>query len=1238
MSSSLNLPAVFTRKTTIPAEPWSDNQNPGQYQDLSATRLASILKDVAEALGGAEAVLNGGGLLESKNGGFFQSIGISFPGGNVFDLEVLDNSTSLWAGNDSIFGGFVGAQKLGTAVDQSWPAFFTVDRANTFTSIPFENTAAVDYYVGFTVMAKPLTSGANPLTGVYEYTSEEHRVGVRFTPDTVTDTGTGLKLKFPAGEAFLGDRSLAGRTAYVWLETPVAESGTAIELATITWSGTANEITVGYLGQSPASTTPSDYRVFLVGPVVSDLIPAGANGFIPIGTITGGVSPSADISAQGQMPNLYRLAKETLELAGPNTEGFRYKVRVRTGAGAPASEAQVSVDNAAGTRVFAALADGTTEIGDVGTAVGPLLSLLATAANWSLQNNGGKLSISHDGAGLLVIDLNSSGGGTVELRLEGQDIKAYGSGAMRFDDDNTSTPIPLSDGTYTALPSGASSILGALGLTSLVIDTVLRQGCVSAAAASDVTQPSGNDVDIAALDYLYDGSVKSIPADTVTIPGADARYHVYLDTSTGTYTYTTTQATAWNTDDIPVAVVDIVGGVVDYFIPVLVYVQQQPDEAILVTPHSDSLGNFHGGWEAAEWMANRADVGLAFPKTVHFRGAVTAGWRKTQLDARHNGTRWLGVAQISADSHLVATGLDGPIFEFDTTSGGLQGIEIGGFAAEVVTISTPHTNDISFFRCTGGGYVAGLRIHDCIVNFLGAGCDPNSAIHIEASILTDTMIERNSFVGGKLRDNGIFIDGPCSSDYGPFAIRENVLSGSVSGKIGTPALVGGICLENSSGNPSEDVVIENNTISGFAGHGIAAGAVHRARILDNNVEGLVSDGSTASLIYLELNNGVSIDDCVVARNLLYGTSLTGTAVYGIRLNDAACAHVKIEDNLVDLPDTVGLTGIYAVGEQGIVISGNTLTQQAGTASDEQQGIVCGLDGGASVGAIPAVIRGNLLQGFWVSIANEAVIRYGHSTGPEIPGARIEENRVIDFKGGYGILNRLGVAEHLTVANNHIKMRDGATQAIGIGMAAGPDCIIEGNTVDRSANTHADTAGIDITDSDYCVVHGNHLISASGTTGYAILADSLYCVISQNICRGWEYGVKSAGSPSSSDSNSIQGNVCHSCDYGIYWRGDGNVIQGNVVVATVEGIRLQHGDANVISGNRALSSGAGATDHAISLNSATADNNVFSGNSADANGGNGIDTATGAGGNNVSANYGNSIATNGGDEIAGANIN
>jgi hypothetical protein len=162
--------------------------------------------------------------------------------------------------------------------------------------VQFENTNAIDYYVGLHLAERPVDIQLNPRTGYPEYTAWQEVIGERGEPDEVIDHGTYIEFRFNTVAGGVNEW-VTGRKALVWKKSPAPDAtsgGVGIEECDCVdiggvGTGTATCSTTGTLGQTTVSTTASDYYVLMLGPTVRRYTDLSAEpAYWYLGTVTGG--------------------------------------------------------------------------------------------------------------------------------------------------------------------------------------------------------------------------------------------------------------------------------------------------------------------------------------------------------------------------------------------------------------------------------------------------------------------------------------------------------------------------------------------------------------------------------------------------------------------------------------------------------------------------------------------------------------------------------------------------------------------------------------------------------------------------------------------------------------------------------------------------------------------------------------------------------------------------------------
>lgn len=162
--------------------------------------------------------------------------------------------------------------------------------------VPFEDTAATTYYMAATTGFIPKAVLVNQSSGEPEYDYTELELAHVAAPSAVVNGGAFLTITL-GNHQLSGSDDFSGRTAMVWLVDPASpDAATAIETVVIT--GGNQVVTSGVLGQTSPSTTPSNYRVAILGPTItrSNTVQSLA-GFAYIGTVVGGGAPRTYVTS-----------------------------------------------------------------------------------------------------------------------------------------------------------------------------------------------------------------------------------------------------------------------------------------------------------------------------------------------------------------------------------------------------------------------------------------------------------------------------------------------------------------------------------------------------------------------------------------------------------------------------------------------------------------------------------------------------------------------------------------------------------------------------------------------------------------------------------------------------------------------------------------------------------------------------------------------------------------------------
>lgn len=316
--------------------------------------------------------------------------------------------------------------------------------------LAFENANGVTYYVALHYAERPRGIQINAQTGVPEYSELEEVIGDLADPNSVTNNGATITFRVdsvadPIGSSLV---SHAGRRCYVWRKVPAPGATTeaiAIELCTITWTGTENRITTtGLLGQATGavSTVASDYSVLMLGATISRVDLAAEPAYAFIGTVVGvgaGLSPSTfSLSGQNDLSSGFAVdLNQITRLVNGDL-----KIRVRA-VPADSDEAQLEVQDAGGSTVFSVDEDGDTVIAGDLTVVGTTTLAALAITDLTVTGNAtigdantdshvfrGRVRHQYDSGGVTTgIDIDGATGeiGLGGAPVSGQRLKTYGA-------------------------------------------------------------------------------------------------------------------------------------------------------------------------------------------------------------------------------------------------------------------------------------------------------------------------------------------------------------------------------------------------------------------------------------------------------------------------------------------------------------------------------------------------------------------------------------------------------------------------------------------------------------------------------------------------------------------------------------------------------------------------------------------------------------------------------------------
>jgi len=218
---------------------------------------------------------------------------------------VFDSLLALTSpGNDqfSITGTSLATDGVGNIIDVNG------DFANCQT-VQFENESAVDYEVALHVAEGPMlhssdnTIVVNANTGAPEYLGLMNYIGEKGDPDSVDILGSNITLAIDS-LCEVGV-SHAGRSAIAYLKSPSAtDSDVGLPVLEVQFVAGENVVVIEstLLGQTVASTDPTDYEVIVLGPTVRrNSSNEGVEGYVLMGEVTGsgaGTTPTTFVTSQ----------------------------------------------------------------------------------------------------------------------------------------------------------------------------------------------------------------------------------------------------------------------------------------------------------------------------------------------------------------------------------------------------------------------------------------------------------------------------------------------------------------------------------------------------------------------------------------------------------------------------------------------------------------------------------------------------------------------------------------------------------------------------------------------------------------------------------------------------------------------------------------------------------------------------------------------------------------------------
>lgn len=221
--------------------------------------------------------------------------------------------------------------------DPAWPGF---------TDVPYQDSGATVYTLGACWNDVPVEVAEGTL-GAPLFSAYQERIGRLLTPDSVTDTGAGVRLTLTTalhpGERW--SNVAHTRPVRAWFTrsdgTPATADTEALVAGTLTYDGAAYVLEVPhYFGQDVLDTDPARYTVLLEGLTVAEPAAAAASAFVDthvnLGTVTAGVHSSASQLLIDRLGTLWnRFGAEHDRATGVHTDVTALSVTVPSVIGDP---------------------------------------------------------------------------------------------------------------------------------------------------------------------------------------------------------------------------------------------------------------------------------------------------------------------------------------------------------------------------------------------------------------------------------------------------------------------------------------------------------------------------------------------------------------------------------------------------------------------------------------------------------------------------------------------------------------------------------------------------------------------------------------------------------------------------------------------------------------------------------------------------------------------------------------
>lgn len=652
---------------------------------------------------------------------------VAFPQPGWIDVDGQDGRVAL-TGSTNHFQ--VEANRYGVTGDSSTTGHFLI-LTNTLGSIstlyPFPNGNGTNYNVYACAMRWPTLVESNTRTGELYYSREQEVLAyqVALSSGDVTNMGDGT-IKLRIDNLFDGGGDHSGRKVRVWLTTPMSSvDATAFETLDVFYSGGHNYVlSAGVFGQEAVSTTPSDYKVALVGYYCGTSVPSGDRLFV--GSVIGGggtVTPSTDVTAQ----SLFISSSAISTLFRTDAHGS-VKLRVFTDDD-DIDEPQLEVYSVSSAETrFYVDESGFVTSGAPGSSNAGKFTMRSTGADASMRASNGHIVFDTDSDKTVVMVHPIASG------------EALVSSAMSL-----STGFPADANVGSGLTQCFTGAINAL-------KTAGKSGFTNQAISGGTMSSGSGSVSPTALVAVVDGCLRTVSFSTLT--PADGTWYIYWDYTAATATsavapVATASLATMPAGSILLAQIVRAGGTVttvqDLRHP---FVPLGKTSAEILVGGTGTGAHFATIGEAVAFIKMFRQAGGE--AEVHYRrirviGSVT----ETSTVTLSAGIEVRGVSTQLFGSPSVAWAFNGALFTIDGN----------GVAIENLTLRSNHVSSYPTFSRHGVEFSAStysVRLRDLNMLSGSAGSWAHTFVYSSSSYTQTDMVVENC-VSRASTDHGIII-------------------------------------------------------------------------------------------------------------------------------------------------------------------------------------------------------------------------------------------------------------------------------------------------------------------------------------------------------------------------------------------------------------------------------------------------------------------------------------------------